>query len=74
MAWGRRCALGCESWPDQMIYSTCPDCGGKTERARNLEPISEEEAEARLSHVQFERYYERYCAARNQPVEGPLPC
>jgi hypothetical protein len=71
----RRCDIGCESWPDKAIFSTCLDCGEPTERVGNIEPtISDEDAEVRLLYVQFDRYYERWCAAKGQPVEGPLPC
>lgn len=71
---GRRCALGCGSWPDKAIYATCPECGGKTQRFTNLEPMDDADAESILLHQQFERYYERWCIQKNQPVEGPLAC
>jgi hypothetical protein len=73
MAWGRRCELGCESWPDKAIYNPCPTCGEQTTRYKNLTPLPDDEAQSILSHVQFERYYEKRCARRGVPVEGPLP-
>lgn len=73
MAWGRRCELGCESWPDKAMYSKCPECGEPTTRYSNMSPLPDEEAESILLHKQFEAYYERWCIQRNQPVEGPLP-
>jgi hypothetical protein len=69
---GRRCALGCESWPDEAIYSRCPVCGQPTERVSNLEPLSDEDARSILLHAEFEKYYEKYCGIKNQPVNGPL--
>lgn len=73
MAWGRRCEIGCESWPDEAIYDPCPTCGQKTTRYRNLTPLPADEARSILLHEQFERYYERRCHRLGIPVEGPLP-
>lgn len=72
VAAGRRCDIGCESWPDKAIYQTCPVCGEKTTRYSNLTPLPDDEAERVLLMKQFDRYYERWCAQRGQPVEGPL--
>lgn len=72
MAWGRRCDLGCESWPDELIYQKCPECGGPTTRFRNLHPMDNDEARSVLRHKTFERYYEDHCARRGQAVDGPL--
>lgn len=69
---GRRCDLGCESWPDEMIYSKCPVCGEPTTRFRNLTPLSDDEAQSKLLHAQFEEFYTRYCLAQGQTVDGPL--
>lgn len=69
MAIGRRCALGCESWPDQALYSTCPLCGEKTRRSHGLKPLSVDDANSILLHIQFERYYERRCRERQDPLE-----
>lgn len=69
MAWGRRCASGCESWPDKLIYQKCPICGGAATRWSNLDPISEDEA----ARIMFELYYERRCERLGIPVDGPLP-
>jgi len=73
MAVGRRCDVGCESWPDEAIYSTCPICGEPTTRYSNLQILPADEAESILLHQQFQRYYERHCAAAGVPVDGPLP-
>lgn len=73
MAWGRRCAIGCESWPDELIYQKCPECGEPTERISNLSPIHPEEGRSILRHKAFERFYEDHCRKKGQPVEGPLP-
>lgn len=72
MPWTRRCAMGCESWPDKALYLRCPICGEETKRASNGTPLSPEEAERKLSFLEFEIYYARYCALRGQPVDGPL--
>lgn len=72
MAVGRRCDIGCESWPNQELYARCPICGEATKVYTNLRPLSEKEAASILSHKEFEVYYERYCALKGQSVEGPL--
>lgn len=56
---GRRCAFGCESWPDDDEYNVCPKCGSETSRYRNLNPLSEEEARSIKLHIEFEEYYEQ---------------
>lgn len=73
MAWGRRCDIGCETWPDQPIFAKCPECGEKTGRFRNLEPMDVDEAHSIVRHKAFEHYYERRCAQRGVTVDGPLP-
>lgn len=73
MAWGRRCDMGCESWPDEMIYQKCPLCGEATTRFANLQPKDPEDARSVLRHQAFERFYEEHCRKRGIPVEGPLP-
>jgi hypothetical protein len=66
---GRRCEAGCESWPDDPRYATCPLCAEPTTRYRNLQPLSQSEA----AHRAFEAFYEERCAARGVSVDGPLP-
>ena len=56
MAWGRRCDVGCESWPDSDRYKTCPICNEEATRFSNLQPLTQEEANAR----EFELFYERW--------------
>lgn len=73
MAWGRRCDVGCESWPDDDAYETCPVCGEPTERFSNLRPISDEEARSMRLTLEFEQYYIDYCNDRGQPQDGGLP-
>ncbi len=68
MAWGRRCDIGCESWPDSNKYARCPLCHEETTRYTNLKPISETVAR----ELAFEAYYEEHCAERGQAVDGPL--
>lgn len=69
MAWGRRCDLGCESWPDDDRYVNCPVCGEPTTRFSNLRPLSPSEA----NHAEFEAHYIEHCLTLRQPVDGPLP-
>lgn len=73
MATGRRCDLGCESWPDEPIYKKCPTCGEPTKRFSNLTVLSPEEARSKLLHTEFETFYERRCAARGVATDGRLP-
>lgn len=72
MALGRRCAIGCETWPDEPLYSKCPTCGESTRRVRGVQPLPKDEAQSLLLHANFETYYERYCMKRGQTVDGPL--
>lgn len=73
MAWGRRCDLGCESWPDEVRYKHCIECGEPTTRFSNLNPIDPEEAKSRFRHSEFEKFYARRCARRGVAADGPLP-
>lgn len=70
--WGRRCELGCESWPDSLEFNTCLRCGGPTKRYSNLQPMSLEEGRSALAHAKFTAYYEKHCAELGIPVSGPL--
>lgn len=60
MAWGRRCDMGCESWPDDKKYEKCPVCGQETTRFSNLRPLDNSEA----AHAAFEAYYAKIEAQR----------
>jgi hypothetical protein len=73
MAWGRRCDIGCESWPDEPIYQKCPTCGEPTTRFSNLTPVSAEEGRSAIRAAAFERFYEHHCREKGQPIEGDLP-
>lgn len=87
MANGRRCETGCETWPDQNIFSTCPICNGATTRYRDMDPLDVDEAmkiladakneraarfESDRKRRKFEVYYADRCARIGVPVEGPL--
>jgi hypothetical protein len=74
MAYGRRCGIGCESWPDDDEYAVCPRCGEETERYRNLNPLDEDEARSIKLHLEFEEFYEARCAERGVTVDGELEC
>lgn len=75
MNMGRRCSLGCETWPDEMVYRKCYICGEETRRVRgeSVEPLSKSEAMKIALYHEFEAYYERRCRRLGIPVEGPLP-
>ena len=70
----RRCDIGCESWPDDPIFTTCTYCGEQTRRVRNATPTVEfEEARSIKLHELFDLFYERRCEAKGIPSEGPMP-
>lgn len=66
---GRRCELGCVTWPDLPQYHECPICGEPTEAKPNFRPLDEDDAAA----LAFEEYYKRRCEARGVSVEGDFP-
>lgn len=70
---GRRCDMGCETWPDKQIYAKCPQCGEPTTRYRDVYPLPDDEAETILVSEQFKAYYEKRCAQLGIPADGPLP-
>ena len=70
--WGRRCELGCESWPDTLEFRKCLRCGGETTRFSNLSPLSMEEAQSALRHAKFDAYYKEHCNKLGIPASGPL--
>lgn len=72
MAFGRRCAIGCESWPDSDEYKVCPSCLEPTKRYRNLTPLTEDEGKFKKLHIEFEEYYERRCLDRGISANGPI--
>lgn len=71
---GRRCTLGCETWPDALLFRKCYVCGEDTRRVRGetVEPLSDEEAMKIVLYHEFEKFYERRCRRLGVPVEGPL--
>jgi hypothetical protein len=71
--WGRRCDLGCESWPDLLEFQTCVRCGSETTRFSNLRPLSVEEARKIAREIEFNAFYERRCAEKKIPSTGKLP-
>ena len=73
MALGRRCSIGCETWPDEAVYARCPVCGEETTRYKRVTPLDADEARSILLHAEFEKYYEKRCKSLGIPVEGPLP-
>lgn len=75
MAWGRRCSIGCATWPDDEQYEQCPECGTPTDRFSNAgrDLLDEEEARSRKLIAEFEDYYEQHCEERGYTVDGPIP-
>lgn len=71
--WGRRCALGCASWPDTLEYAKCLYCGEPTTRSSGLSVMPEDEAAALLRRAKFNAYYAGRCERLRIPVAGPLP-
>jgi hypothetical protein len=69
----RRCSIGCESWPDEPLFTTCIYCGERTGRVRNIEPtIDREEASRLILHALFDNFYKKRCLRMGIPPEGPL--
>ena len=69
MARGRRCALGCQSWPLSDDYKACPSCGEETKVYRNLNILDDDEARSIKLHIEFEDYYAERQAAKGLTVE-----
>lgn len=70
----RRCAIGCESWPDEAIFTTCVHCGEQTRRVNGAEPtIDREDARILKLHELFEQFYAKRCVELGIPSDGPLP-
>ncbi len=55
---GRRCDLGCESWPPDDEFETCPICGQSTTRYSNLYPLPMDEALKIKHRLDFDDFYE----------------
>ncbi len=72
MSWGRRCDMGCESWPDSDEYEFCHRCDEPTRRLRNLRPLDDPEANSLKLSLEFETFYELRCSERGIPSSGPL--
>lgn len=70
--WGRRCDIGCESWPDSDDYNVCPVCGEETTRYGNVVPLSEQDARELRSAMLFKEFYAKYCDRKSQAEEGDL--
>lgn len=64
---GRRCSMGCASWPDHKDFYVCPSCGEPTTKYSNLYPLDLDEALSRKRHIDFEYFYEN-----DWPAQRPL--
>lgn len=71
--WGRRCDLGCESWPDTLDFEKCLKCGEPTTRYSNLSVLDFDEAQRLLRIAKFNAYYARHCERLRIPTGGDLP-
>jgi hypothetical protein len=56
MATGRRCPIGCFTWPDDEKYRVCPECGDETTRFRGVQPLDEEQA----TMLRWEAFYREW--------------
>jgi hypothetical protein len=56
MAIGRRCGVGCETWPDEKDYEICLICGQPTRRYRGVQVIEQ----SALDHYLFEQFYKEW--------------
>lgn len=57
MALGRRCDLGCLTWPDdKKKYDPCPICGEPTTRYRGVTVADEDE----ITQAMFEAFYKEW--------------
>jgi hypothetical protein len=65
---GRRCAMGCETWPDDDEYAICPTCRSETKRYKGVKPLSKKEARTLKRQAEFESYY----ATQHEPDLTPL--
>jgi hypothetical protein len=55
---GRRCKMGCSTWPDKSTYSLCPSCGEATFRFSGITPLTDEQASFVVKQLEFEDFYE----------------
>lgn len=53
---GRRCAMGCATWPDDERFKVCPACGQSTVKYRGVTPMDEDEA----NRYAFEAFYKEW--------------
>lgn len=65
---GRRCAIGCATWPDELKYAICPRCGEPTSRFRGMKPMSAPEARKMALREAFEHYYENEHVVDDSPL------
>jgi hypothetical protein len=54
---GRRCPMGCETWPADEKYKHCPICGEGTRLSRGVAALDPEEARIKKAYADFESYY-----------------
>lgn len=65
---GRRCSIGCQTWPNDPEYAECPVCGEPTRIYRGVHPISQEEAQKALRRAEFEDFYENEWTPDETPI------
>lgn len=65
---GRRCAMGCETWPATAEFESCPTCRAPTRLYRSVHPIADEEAMSLLRHAEFDEFYDTQWVKDESPL------
>lgn len=65
---GRRCAMGCETWPAAADFALCPTCKGPTRLYRGVHPLPAEDAKRLLRLAQFEDFYDTQWVKDETPL------
>lgn len=55
----KSCPACKEAWPIEPEYNSCPRCGNATVYRPLADALTEDEAQTKLAHLRFDRYYER---------------
>lgn len=68
MSIGRRCAMGCATWPDETTYLDCPICRKATKRYRGADPMTPKAALSAKKYADFDHYYETVHQQDTAPI------
>ncbi len=63
----RRCTICAVNWPP--TYDTCPECEGETWESSKT-PLDDADAQSRLNHAAFERYFVKWEIERDAALRG----